>query len=272
MSFDFNGSDQWLQRSEAIFTGTSSTYTFTLAAWCRPNQRHQGTIIGADQGFGSNGRFSLFSRDTGAFALRRKSSFLTEPSPSYNNFNTEFFHVAGTYQKTFREMYVNGTSRLSQSTNVTIDPAKATNFYLGRDHSGKFWNGKLAECAAYNAILSANEIAQLADGVSPLFIQPENLIGYWPLGGLYTDQADDILGRYNLTANNSPTTFDHPKAIYPSQIQKVVKPLVVAPPSPEQLHDYALRPQQADYSLSVQAADYTHLKHHTDYKVPRNDS
>jgi len=272
MSFDFNGSDQWLQRSEAIFSGTSSTYTFTLAAWCRPDDRHEGTIIGADQGTGSNGRFSLFSRNVGRFALRRKSGFIQEDSASYDNGNTTYFHVAGTLQKSFRELYVDGVSRKTQSTNVTIDPSKATNFYIGRDHSGKYWNGKIGECAAYNAILSANEIAQLAEGVSPLFIQPENLIGYWPLGGLYTDQADDILGRYNLTANNSPTTFEHPKAIYPSQIQKVVKPLVVAPPSPEQLHDYALRPQQADYSLSVQAADYIHLKQHTEYKVPRNDS
>jgi hypothetical protein len=271
MAYDFNGSNQWLQRSEAIFTGTSDSYTFTLAAWCRPDNRHIGSIIGADQGSGNAGRFALFSQ-TNRFALRRKSSYIQEPTTSYDNGNTTWFHVAGTLQKSFRELYVDGVSRKTQSTNVTIDPAKATNFYIGRDHSGKYWNGKIGECAAYNAILSANEIAQLAEGVSPLFIQPENLIGYWPLGGLYTDEVNDILGSYNLTANNSPTTFDHPKAIYPSQVQKVVKPLAVAPPSPQQLHDYALRPQQADYSLSVQAAGYTHLKHHTDYKVPRNDS
>lgn len=272
MAYDFNGSTQYLQRSEAMFSGTSTSYNWTLVAWCRPDDKHEGTIIGADEGTGSNGRFSLFSRNNGHFALRRKASYIQESTKSYDNGNTTWFHVAGTWQYSFRELYVDGVSRVTQSTNISLDPAKATNFYIGRDHSGKYWNGKLAECAAYSVVLSASEIAQLAAGVSPLFIQPDKLIGYWPLGGLYTDEFNDIGANYGMTAYNTPTSFDHPKAIYPSQIQKVVKPLAVAPPSPQQLHDYALRPQQADYSLSVQAADYTHLKHHTDYKVPRNDS
>ena len=271
MAYDFNGSNQWLQRSEAIFSGSSTSYAITLAAWARPTDRHLGTVIGADAGSGNAGRFALFSTGSGKFSLRRKSSSISQ-SAQYPNGNTDWFHVLGTWAYSSRALYVDGASVATQSTNISLDPTNATNFYIGRDHSGKYWEGKIGECAAYNAILSANEIAQLAEGVSPLFIQPENLIGYWPLGGLYTDEVNDILGSYNLTANNSPTTFDHPKAIYPSQVQKVVKPLAVAPPSPQQLHDYALRPQQADYSLSVQAADYTHLKHHTHYKVPRNDS
>lgn len=272
MALNFNGSTQYLQRSESLFSGSNTSYNWTLVAWCRPDDKHEGTIIGADQGSGSNGRFSLFSRSVGRFALRRKGGYIQEPSASYSNGNTDWFHVAGTWQYSFRELYVDGASRITQTTNISLDPAKATNFYIGRDHSGKYWEGKVGECAAYSVVLSAGEIAQLAAGVSPLFIQPDKLIGYWPLGGLYTDEVNDILGSYNLTAYNTPTTFQHPKAIYPSQVQKILKPLSVAPPPPEQLHDYALRPQLADYRLGVQAADYALLKQHADYKVPNNES
>ena len=272
MALKFNGTTQYLQRSEAMFSGSSTSYNWTLVAWCRPDDRHEGTVIGADQGSGSNGRFSLFSRNVGRFALRRKSGFIQEAAASYANGNTQWFHLAGTWQYSLRTLYVDGASKATQSTSISLDPAKATNFYIGRDHSGKYWEGKIAECAAYSVILTAAEIQQLAAGASPLFIRPASLIGYWPLGGLYTDGTNDILGNYNLTAYNTPAAFDHPKSIYPSQVQKIVKPLAVAPPSPQQMHDYALRPQHADYSLSVQAADFTHLKHHTDYKVPHNDS
>jgi len=237
----FNGSNQSLTRTESLFSGSTTSYNWTLVAWCRPDDKHEGTIIGADEQSGSNGRFSLFSRNVGRFALRRKSGYIQEPSASYDNGNTDWFHVAGTWQYAYRELYVDGASRVTQSSNISLNPAKATKFYIGRDWSGKYWDGAIAEAAAYSVALSASEISALAAGFSPLLVRPESLIGYWPLGGaLASDTGDiDLINGKDLTANNSPTTENHPQIIYPAS------PSLVLPSAAE--------PVTADGSVSEYA-------------------
>ena len=227
----FDGSDDSLTKTVSLFSGSTTSYNWTLVAWCRPNDRHEGTIIGADEGSGSNGRFSLFSRNTGRFAARRKSGYLQTPNADYSDSNTTWFHVAGTWQYNLRNLYVNGVKEAHEpgnkfgggeagTTNISLDPAKATEFYIGRDHSGKFWNGAIAEAAAYSVALDESEIASLAAGFSPLMIRPESLIGYWPLGGAYcANDADiDVVGANHLTDNGSPSATGEasPYIIYPS--------------------------------------------------------
>ena len=272
MAVDLNGSNQYFTKTVSLFSGTSTSYNWTLVGWCRPDDRHEGTIIGADQGTGSDGRFSLFSRNVGRFALRRKGGYIQEPSASYSNGNTDWFHVAGTWQYAYRELYVDGASRVTQSSNISLDPAKATNFYIGRDHSGKYWNGKLAECAAYSVVLTAAEIATLAAGFSPLFVRPDKLIGYWPLGGPLTaaTSGDDVTGTDgDLTAFNSPAAFSHPYQVWPTAQQDIVYPLTPAPIIPGQGHDYALPDSVLDYA-SNSRSDYTAPRQAADYEVPHD--
>lgn len=235
----FNGSNQSLTRSEALFSGSSTSYNWSLVAWCRPDDRHEGVIIGADQGSGNSGRFGLFSRSNGYFAQRRTAGYLHTGHSDYNNSNTSWIHVAGTWQYNLRNLYVNGVKEAYEpgnkfgggeagTTNVSLNPAHATEFYIGRDHSGKYWEGAIAEAAAYSVVLSDSEIASLAAGFSPLLVRPESLIGYWPLGGaLASDTGDiDLINGKDLTANNSPTTENHPQIIYPSN------PSLVLPSAP----------------------------------------
>ena len=56
----------------------------------------------------------------------------------------------------------------------------------------------------------------LAAGFSPLMVRPESLIGYWPLGGAYSNDNMDIIGGNTLTTNGGPTVETHPRIIYPS--------------------------------------------------------
>jgi hypothetical protein len=219
MAVHFNadgGTDDSLTKTVSLFSGSPTSYNWSLVAWCRPNDRHQGTVIGADQGTGSLGRFSLFSRSDGRFAARRKSSYIQTPDADYSDSNTTWLHVAGVWQHGSRALYVNGTEEFSQASNVSLDPAKATEFYIGQDHSGKWWKGGIAEAAAYSVVLTAGEIAMLAAGFSPLMVRPESLIGYWPLGGAYSNDNMDIVGGNTLTTNGGPIAEPHPRIIYPS--------------------------------------------------------
>jgi len=263
-------------------TGPVSSYPFTMAAWLKPPEEYkdwQGFVLSdgtetARYGFGpaNYGRWGIY---VNAYEQRTAGGFsenYSRTSPNDWAQATCIFNASGD-----RKLYVNGSGNLySNGANIgatTLTDADIIGIGFGPTAgSNELYKGGMAECAIWNAALTTAEIDTLASAVSPLFIQPDKLIGYWPLGGLYTDSFNDILTGYNLTATNSPTIFDHPKAIYPSQVQKILKPLSVAPPPPEQLHDYALRPQLTDYRLGVQAADYALLKQHADYKVPNNES
>ena len=214
----FDGSDDYLTKAAAIFSGVSaSDYNITLAAWVRPDNRHNGVIMGADDGSTNNERFSIWTR-SGYFDLRYLGSYIETGSTVYSNSNTTWFHVAGVFEYDNRILYVNGASEATNTANTSLDMSGADNFYIGRDRTGKYWEGAIAEAAAYSVSLSASEVASLAAGVSPLLVNPDALIGYWPLGGAYTtnDADNDLVGGHALTDNNSPGVEAHPPVIYPS--------------------------------------------------------
>jgi len=225
MALSFDGSDDSLTHSGAIFSGSSTDYNFSLSAWVKPASRHTGSIIGADAGSGNNGRFALFTQ-TGKFAARRKSSYIMQTS-QFATDNTDWFHVLGIWQYNSRALYVNGVNVASEpgnklgggqagTTNVSLDPTAGTTFYIGQDHSGKYFNGVIAEAAAYSVYLAAGDIASLAAGFSPALVRPDKLIGYWPLGGGYFPATVNPIGSTSLSVNSSPSAADHPRIIYPT--------------------------------------------------------
>ena len=215
MALAFDGSDDSLTHSGAIFSGAATDYTFTLVAWVRPDDQHEGTIMGADDGSSDNERFSIFSRNNGRFALRRKSGYIQTPDKDYDDSNTTWFHIAGGFSYNARAVFVNGTQEVFQASNISLDPTGATTFYIGRDRAGKYWDGAIAEAAAYSAGLADKDIASLAAGFSPLLVRPEKLIGYWPLGGGYFPATVNPIGSTSLSVNSSPSAEAHPRIIYP---------------------------------------------------------
>lgn len=68
-------------------------------------------------------------------------------------------------------------------------------------------SGRIAEAAIWNVALSDAEVAMLGAGFCPLFVKPENLVGYWPL---IRDTDDDVVGGHDMTPANSPTIAAHP--------------------------------------------------------------
>lgn len=222
MALAFDGSDDSLTHSGAIFSGAATDYTFTLVAWVRPDDQHEGTIMGADDGSSDNERFSIFSRSNGRFALRRKSGYIQTPDKDYDDSNTTWFHIAGGFSYSGRALYVNGTQEVSQTSNISLDPTGATTFYIGRDRAGKYWDGAIAEAAAYSVALADKDIASLAAGFSPLLVRPEKLIGYWPLGGGYFPATVNPIGSTSLSVNSSPSAEAHPRIIYPTPPPAIV--------------------------------------------------
>jgi len=113
----------------------------------------------------------------------------------------------------------NGSSRTPVGINTT---------WLGRfiDSSPQRWSGRIAEAAIWNVALSDAEVASLAKGYSPLFIQPTALVAYWPLIGHATTEIDSV-GGFGLTVTGA-TKAAHPRIIYPSR-SRLILPQAAAP-------------------------------------------
>ncbi len=125
--------------------------------------------------------------------------------------NGIWYHGCAVYTSaTDRAVYLNGASEATSVTSVT--PAGLDTSGVGVLNGTGFFDGRIADAAIWNAALSANEIAALAAGVSPLRIRRLSLAAFWPLYG-YQSPEQDLVGANSLTLTNSPTAAGGPPSI-----------------------------------------------------------
>lgn len=74
--------------------------------------------------------------------------------------------------------------------------------------TGAYLSGRQAEAAIWNATLDDVDALLLAAGVRPYMVKPGNLVAYWPMH--VAAMLKDLIGSYDMTAYNSPTTAEHP--------------------------------------------------------------
>ena len=216
MAVAFDGVNQSFSKPSALFSGTSGTdFDITFVCWARPDDRHTGYIIAADNGSNFADGWGIYTVSGGKFSIRWESSYAIGTT-TFPNGNTTWYHVAGVWQYGARTLYLDGASEATDPSDREMVLDNADNFYIGNSRLNYHFEGKIAECAAYSVSLTAAEIAVLAAGFSPLFVRPDKLVGYWPLGGPYAPDNTDIVGGNTLTINNSPAAETHPRIIYPT--------------------------------------------------------
>jgi len=142
---------------------------------------------------------------------------------SLNPGGNVWYHACGIeYASNSRAVFMNGANKGTNSTDLS--PANADRLSIGvRGDStpSGYMSGLLAEIALWNTDLTDAEVAILADGFSPLFVRPANLVAYWPLIGRYSPEID-LVGGYGMTLNSGdsgPVAAAHPRIIYPSSPQ-----------------------------------------------------
>jgi hypothetical protein len=121
-----------------------------------------------------------------------------------------------------RTIYLNGGN---DNTNATaqdsITPNRTSIGVKLGPAAVRYWSGSIAEAAIWNAALTAEEVAVLGSGYSPLLIRPQSLVSYWPLMGRIIGEQD-IISKNTLTLQNSPATSEHVPIIYPKAPQIMV--------------------------------------------------
>ena len=221
-----DGASQYLTHAAAVVTANP----WTIAGWFRSNDATTAqTIISLGVSGSDTDRIQLQMEGTVAGDILRLSVNAANPS-SFADSTTgmtanKWHHGCGSDDGTTLSCYIDGGSKGTASSDD--DPSGLDVTYIGtRRLSGSlggYWSGDLAECAIWNVVLSDAEVAELATGVCPLFVRPDNLVAYWPVIGAQSPEPDWV-GGYNMTVSGA-TKSDHPRIIYPGR----KKPNAVAP-------------------------------------------
>jgi hypothetical protein len=207
MAYQFASASSRFLSADAPASGTP----MTIAAWFFPTAFSSQVIgcVGAVIGTHRNqltyvGEFA--GRPMRAFAVGSAGNVQAEGgSTTLNAWN----HACAVFSSaTFREIFVNGISGATNSSNLGTQNA-ATGSQIGARTASNatsfYFNGNIAEVGIWNAALAADEIASLARGMTCDKVRPQSLVFYAPL----IRDLIDAKGGLTITNNNGATVANH---------------------------------------------------------------
>lgn len=215
---------EYLNAASAAITNPNPS---TLATWVRPGTLStftQHTILCFNNDNG-NGKIELrfITRDAGnAWTMgyiQNSGGVEVTVSTSNNSWveGTWYHLVFRTVGIADRYVYWNGGNEANDTTFNTDNWSTVDSTGIGAQllsgSGARYFNGDIAEAAAWNVALDTSEIAALAAGYSPQLIRPSGLQFYAPL---IRDEDRDIVAGTSFSANGTPTVETHTRIIYPS--------------------------------------------------------
>lgn len=246
MAINFDGTDDAIKTTTNVMrdSGFSNTnYSFTVSCWARLHKAQNATIWAQvhHDSTATQGRLMLETIASGRkFKIRFQSSSANSSSNAYadsftgDEENMPWYHLVATFIRGERFLYVNGDtgspviahpggSGTSNKDSLHEDDDLDTVIGASLNSSNAIitpFDGAIAEWCAWKTVLSAGDIASLYAGASPLFIQSNLILSYYPLGGPLvtsstgtTDAFRDVVGGNNMTGVSSPT-FEETPAFY----------------------------------------------------------
>lgn len=227
MSISFNGVGQSLRRSTGTPTTPIEVFPFTVCCWAYPLSTSSGQ---APIGFGTNSTRSNFTISTATQArwqvqaVRSSDGFAAVLTTSANDtvVANQWQFVCGTVDGSYTTAPAWRIENWSITVNNTIrkqtlgTPITTSGLYnrcsIGawfRNTLGSYFHGYIAEAAAWDVVLSDDEIRSLADGIKPPMIRPDNLKMYFP--GIRETQQELSGGLTFENQNSVGATADHPR-------------------------------------------------------------
>jgi len=205
MACDFTAANtQYLLANSAVL----NQVPLTLACWAYPNTTATMSAVSIITSSGSE-RFQLVlnSQQVRAGAIGSATAI----AQTTGTFATQqWFHAAGVFESNAsRIAYRDGGNIGTNTTSSTLTGLSQTAIGAIRNLGSisSVFDGRLAEVGIWNAALTAEEIASLADGMTCDKIRPQSLVFYAPL----VRDLIDIKGGLTITNNNSATVANHPR-------------------------------------------------------------
>lgn len=206
---DFDGSTA---RIDAGNPSLGLTTTYTVACWVRPDDVST-TRTWAKWGTtaSTNPFLFLFGQTSAAirFFVRDDSAVGANATKAAVLSTSTWTHVAGTRNGDDVQVYADGAA--GTSANAAIGTISINNLRIGAADDGaggliQHFDGRVAEFAIWDVVLSTDEIASLSAGISPRHVRPVSLVFYTPLVRDITELRQPV----TLT-DNSSTAADHPR-------------------------------------------------------------
>lgn len=190
MARNFNGISEYITIGSAILT--ASPMTFSCWFYTNVTDSYQRIIS-----------LEVVGVETG-WAL-----FIGKGKTPYVNFasnisgvgsiaNSRIFYSTGVWQHacginestTSRAAFLNGANKGTNTDSSNPTGVNQTRIGAAAYQIKTYFNGKLAEAAVWNAILSDIEVQALGNRISPIRIRPGNLVFYSPLYGIASPEPD----------------------------------------------------------------------------------
>lgn len=104
-----------------------------------------------------------------------------------------------------RRVYIDGGGKGTDTASAT--PTGITKLTVGGRFNAGYMSGNIGHAALWNAALTDQEIASLANRVSPLRLRRGSLVGYWPINGQSPEY--NVIGTgETLALVNGPISVD----------------------------------------------------------------
>lgn len=202
MAYSFvSASSQSISAASAVLT----SYPLTISALTRVTSaastyRHIGIVDASAAN--RLATFTLASGEVRAFAVDASNA---QGSVRGTYSDNVWFHAGGVWAATTSRVgYLDGAA--GASSTLSISPSGADRLAIGGFLSF-FLDGRSADVAIWNVVLTAEELVSLAKGFRPSRVRPQSLRFYAPL----IRNLQDIRNGLALTNNNGASVSDHPR-------------------------------------------------------------
>lgn len=189
-----------LTNAAAVLSGPP----FTFACWVKLTTNNAQQALVSLSTAGTN-TFDLETDSSGNLLMREFDGTISTSGSAGVVPTGAWHHCAGTQSShSNRTSYLDG---VAGTTDATTRAATVSNTGVGVSLGGNFLNGLIADAAMWNVVLSTQDIANLAAGLSPLEVRPDALVAYWPLWGDDSPEPDwnPTSTHKSLTLTNAPT-------------------------------------------------------------------
>jgi hypothetical protein len=188
------------------FAAPLVTHPITMAFWGNMDTATTGDYVISLRSSNNTNAFSIRFDDRRVDAeIRAGGSNSRATSPTRFTLGTWIHGAAVFASTTLRTAYLDGGN---PGTNTTSrNPSSITEGYIGSIGTANYADGRIAEVGIWNAALTAEEIATLAKGFSPIMIRPYDLVFYAPLIRV----AHDVRARTNITREAGIGNVQHPR-------------------------------------------------------------
>lgn len=193
---------------------TRAVNTMSFSAWVWMNgggAGGNGTILANNSGLVRNGYVQVYTTDTTRFRFVGRGWTTTNLFATWPHAGTgRWQHMVCTYDGSSTAndpiAYVDGlpvtVTRVQAAAGTFTNTASIC--LVGSETNGNgggVWDGMIAHAAVWSGvILTAAEAWQLANGISPLQIQPNALACYFPLDGVSALEPDLVGGQATYTS------------------------------------------------------------------------